>query len=231
MALQITKPPLVRERWLPMSYEEWLEWVPDGAQSEWVDGKGIIFMPASARHQWAVALLYALIKRFAEFRDLGLVMLAPFEVKLWPGGPAREPDVLFLSHTHRDRFTENRLVGPPDFVGEVMSPSSETRDRVDKLRQYADAAIPEYLFLDPQLDSPSLDLYRLDGRRDYEPTPVDELGRIHSRVLPGLWFHPDWFRGEQFPDADDLLVQIIGDAYLDWWLAKRRAGRAPSGAR
>ncbi|MEA2530450.1 MAG: hypothetical protein QOG89_2094 [Thermomicrobiales bacterium] len=58
MAQQLTAPPLVRGEWVPMSYEEWLDWVPDGNLGERVDGKGIVFVPVSDERQWTALLLY-----------------------------------------------------------------------------------------------------------------------------------------------------------------------------
>jgi len=60
MVQQVTTRPIVRDTWVPMSYEEWLDWAPEGTVSEWVDGKGMIFLPASQEHQWSMILLYNL---------------------------------------------------------------------------------------------------------------------------------------------------------------------------
>lgn len=48
-------------------------------------------------HQKITWFLFRLFSAFAERFDLGLVGAAPTEVKLWVDGPAREPDVFFLT--------------------------------------------------------------------------------------------------------------------------------------
>lgn len=228
MAQQPTLPPLVRGEWIPMSYDEWLAWVPDGMQGEWVDGKGIVFMPASLRHQLTVGLLYQLLSVFTKVFGLGLVIQEPFEVKLWPGGPSRSPDLFFLRSDHLDRLTELRLLGPPDLVAEVLSPDSEECDRVDKFRQYAAVGIPEYLVLDPRPESDWFGFYRLDERGAYQPVAPDVHGRYHSRVLPGFWLDPAWFRQDPLPPAERLLFTIAGDAYLDWLMQQRTGSERTS---
>jgi Uma2 family endonuclease len=206
-----------------MSYEEWLDWVPDGNLGEWVDGKGIVFVPASDEHQWTALLLYQLISRFATLFGLGRTMIAPFHMRLWPGGPAREPDVLFVTNEHLARWADTRVVGPVDLALEVISPDSVDRDRQDKLRQYAAAGIPEYLMTGPRPGQRWLRLFRLDLSVASTGVEPDDPGRVHFDVLPGFWLDPEWFRQRPLPDAEDLLLEIAGDAYRDWLMAKIRA--------
>jgi Uma2 family endonuclease len=161
MVRQLTSLPLVRGEWVPMTYEEWLDWVPDGNLGEWVDGRGVVFETASDEHQWTAVLLYSVVARFATLFGLGRAMFAPFHIRLWEGGPAREPDVLFVAVAHLDRWTSTRILGAVDLAAEVLSPESVTRDLVDKLREYALAGIVEYLLIDPRPGEWWMRLYRL----------------------------------------------------------------------
>ena len=74
---------------------------------------------------------------FIEFFDLGILVLAPFEVKLWPDGPSREPDILFIGQENLSKLTSERFEGGPDLIIEIISPSSVTEDRVHKFTEYA----------------------------------------------------------------------------------------------
>ncbi|MEA2530931.1 MAG: hypothetical protein QOG89_2575, partial [Thermomicrobiales bacterium] len=118
MAHQTTLPQLVRGEWIPMTYEVFLDWAPDGLRSEWTDGEGIIYLTAGDRHQALILLLASTLDGCAsvwsgpgESRALSDETLAE--------GPHREPDVLFVASTHLDRWTEQRLHGPADFVLDV----------------------------------------------------------------------------------------------------------------
>ncbi|HEY7031148.1 MAG TPA: hypothetical protein VH482_07480 [Thermomicrobiales bacterium] len=50
MVQQTSLPKLVRGEWVPMTYEEFLAWAPDGMRTEWTDGEGIVYTKASDRH-------------------------------------------------------------------------------------------------------------------------------------------------------------------------------------
>jgi Uma2 family endonuclease len=72
------------------------------------------------------------------------VMLGPHDVV--------RPD---LAGWRRDRLSQPGLKRPidvvPDWVCEVLSPSTAARDRVTKRRLYAQAGIPFYWLIDPEL--------------------------------------------------------------------------------
>jgi Uma2 family endonuclease len=215
MVQQLTMPPRIHGQWLPMTYEEFLAWA-NGMHGEWVDGEWIIFVGATDEHQWAIAFLYELLFRFTRIYDLGRVIRAPFGMKFRPGGPHREPDVLFLAKPHLDRWTPTGIVGPADFASEVVSDDSEVRDLVDKLRQYAELGVPEYLALDRRSGHERFDYHRLAGDRAYHLVVPDAQGRYHSEVLPGLWLRAEWFLQTPLPPVDQLLFEIAGDDYWAW---------------
>src|SRR5437660_1658757 len=82
---------------LRMSYDDYLAWADESVIAEWVEGEVIVTMPAKDRHQRIVVLLSGLMSFFAGLRDLGVVRIAPFEVRVLPGRSSREPDLLFVS--------------------------------------------------------------------------------------------------------------------------------------
>ena len=93
-------------------------------------------------HQNAVVNLTVALKVYVEANKLGLVRIAPYDVRLFPG-TIRQPDVLFVRAEHRSRI-ERTLEEPPDWVAEVISPDDRMLDEVTKLDEYARAGIPEY---------------------------------------------------------------------------------------
>lgn len=193
---------------LQMSYEDYLEWADEDVHAEWVDGWVIVQMPAKYVHQVLVNFLSKLIDYYSEVFDLGQVLIAPFEVKLWPGGPAREPDLLFVSKANRDRLTEDRVVGAPDLVIEIISKGSIHQDRVDKYDEYEKAGIQEYWLLDNRPKRKRALFYRLDESGQFQSVAVED-GIYHSAVLPGFWLRLEWLWEEQ-PDALRALIEIVG---------------------
>lgn len=216
MVQQATAPPIALDVWVPMSYEEWLDWAPHNLFSEWVDEQGIVFVPSNEEHQWVALLFYELLSRYARLFDLGNVITAPFHVKLWERGPAREPDVIFVAKDHLHQWIPTRVLGGATLALEVISPESVYRDQIEKFREYARAGTLEYLLIDPRPDQYSFHLFRLDASGEYQSVEPDAAGRIHFSTLPGFWVDPRWFMQSPLRSAESLMVKIAGQAYIDW---------------
>ncbi len=178
------------ERRLPMTYEQWLDWAGESTQSEWVDGEAIVFMPPKTVHALVAAFLVNLIGTYADLFEYGIVIPAPFEMRL--ARSAREPDVLFVTRAHLDRLTPERLLGPADLVVELVSDDSAGRDRVAKLGEYEAAGVPEYWIFDPRPRRQTAEFFLLAADGRYRPASLDTDGRYHSSALPGFWLRPDW---------------------------------------
>lgn len=192
-----------------MSYEEYLE-VASGAKiMEWVEGEVIIYMPPVYEHQEFVGFLYKLLSLFIEFFDLGIVIPAPFEVKLWSGGPSREPDVIFISREKQVNLTSQRFEGGPDLLIEIISPGSVTEDRVHKFTEYERAGVREYWVIDPRPRQQQADFYILGADQFYHPAPIDEKGIFRSEVIPHFWFNIDWLWSENLPNPQLALAEIM----------------------
>jgi Uma2 family endonuclease len=208
--VQTAAPPAQEQR-IPMTYEEFLAYGDDTTHAEWVNGEVIVFMPPHLRHQESLAFLLELLRRFCRMGNLGVVLPAPFEVRLAPEGPSREPDLLYVAREHLDRLSNRKLDGPADLVIEIVSESSAIRDRIDKFAEYQAAGIPEYLILDPRPGWQRVDFYALGADGKYQAILPDEDGRYHSRVLPGFWFRADWFWQDPLPNPDELLPLLFAE--------------------
>ena len=189
-----------------MTYEEFLEWSDEDTHAEWVDGEVIVLMSGSLAHQLLIGFLYYVLHTFCLVRGAGVVLIAPFQVKLWPGGPGREPDVLVVTGEHQDRLLRTRVDGPADIAIEVISPESVERDRVTKLGEYERAGVQEYWLFDP--DAQQAEFYRLgpDGR--YTQVRPDATGVFRSEALPGFWLRLDWLKQDPLPTL--AAVQALG---------------------
>lgn len=223
MAQPSVLPPLVRGEWVPMTYEEFLVWAPDGLRTEWTEGEGIVYVSTSDRHQDLIVFVVSLLERFVRLFGAGRVSIAPYPMVFQPGGPHREPDVLFVRTEHLDRWTGQRLHGPADLVFEMLSEDTAGEDRGRKREQYEALGVIEYVMIDARPGRQEFAYLRLDDAGRYQPVEPDADGRYHSAVLPGFWLDPAWFRQDPLPDVEDILLDIAPDAYWAWLLAKRRA--------
>ncbi len=72
---------------------------------------------------------------------------------------------------------------PPDFVAEVLSPSTEKNDRFDKFMDYAAHGVGEYWIIDPA--GKTIEKYVLESGV-YELSLKVRAGMIHSDVVDGF---------------------------------------------
>jgi Uma2 family endonuclease len=186
------------------TFEAFIEWVDEDTSAEWVDGEVVFMSPASTRHQLIIGFLYKLVGFFVEKHSLGIVLNAPYKMKLLRYGP--EPDLLFVANEHLDRVRETFLDGPADLVIEVISFESIGRDRGQKFIAYEAAGIPEYWLFDP--DREVAEFYRLGPNGRYQLTPVADDGRYSSFVLPGFWLDVNWLWQVPLPPVLDVLRQL-----------------------
>lgn len=208
--VQTASPPAQEQR-IPMTYEEFLAYGDDTTHAEWVNGEAIVFMAPTILHQLLAGFLYRLLASFVDRHRLGLVFFAPAQIRALPDGPAREPDVFFLATDRLDQLGDRGILGPANFVVEIVSESSAVRDRIDKFAEYEAAGIPEYLILDPRPGWQRVDFYALDSEGKYQAILPDAERRYHSRVLPGFWFRADWFWQDPLPNPDELLPMLLAE--------------------
>jgi Uma2 family endonuclease len=70
-----------------------------------------------------------------------------------------EPDLVFVRAERAHLVGDRGLEGAPDLVVEILSPSTEYRDRGIKLERYRHFGVPEYWIVD--LDGRAVELWRL----------------------------------------------------------------------
>jgi Uma2 family endonuclease len=205
--MALTELPKPGER-LKMTYEEFLAWADEDIHAEWVNGEVIIHMTAKERHQEIVRFLLELFGLFNQFFRAGRFFMAPYQMKLGPEGPGREPDILFVARAHESRVTERGVAGPADLVIEVVSDDSVTRDRVEKFEEYEEYGVQEYWIIDPRPKRPRAEFYQLDERGQYQPVPVGPDGVYRSKILSGFWLRVDWLWAETLPDSLFAFAEI-----------------------
>jgi Uma2 family endonuclease len=185
-----------------MTYKAFLAWAGEDTLAEWVDGEVVMHSPASKRHQGIVGFLLRVMGAYVESHDLGIVISAPFQMKLEQG---REPDLIFVAREHLGRLKETFLDGPADLVVEIVSPESAGRDRGERFYEYARGGVPEYWLIDPQIQW--ADFYRLEGER-YRAAFSGEEGEYRALVLPDFWLRVEWLWQEPLPKTLDVLREL-----------------------
>ncbi len=194
MSLAIAPLPEVATRQVPvppgrMTYEEFLDWVPEDFRAEWVDGAVLPMPPPNIEHQTISAYLSRILGTYVEIKELGLVLAAPVQMKVGPELGGREPDILFLQTARLDRLRKVFVNGPADLVVEIISPEHGARDRGEKFYEYEAGGVREYWIIDPPRRA--VEFHQLNGEGIYETIPL-VAGRYESRALPGMWLEIGW---------------------------------------
>jgi Uma2 family endonuclease len=159
----------------------------DGNRYEVIDGELYVTPPPIERHQRAVHVLEVLLGSHILQHDLGRLYPAPFGVVLSEGASGVQPDLVYVAKENSGIIVERGIEGTPDLVIEILSPSTQGRDRGVKMRAYATAGIPHYWIVDAR--ARHLEAYRL-GEEGYGDPQICGLGAI---------FRPDLFPGLEIP--------------------------------
>ncbi len=149
---------------------------------EFIQGEVIMHSPALNRHLLATQRLYNLLNAYAIIHKLGEVRVE----KAMTSFPRNdyEPDVMFIGNAKASLLDPDTLRFPiPDLIVEVLSPSTEKRDRSIKFKDYALHGVAEYWIVDPVVES--VELYHLSGEI-YPPTEAQADGVLISDVVPGF---------------------------------------------
>jgi len=130
-----------------------------------------------------------LVRAYVDERSLGTVLSPPFQMRCSDTAPGREPDLLFVAKSNRDRIQKTFLDGPADLAVEIISPESRTRDTIDKLREYESGGVMEYWVIDPAERVAAF--YQRGDAGQYEQKAV-QVGVYRSGVIEQFWLRTDW---------------------------------------
>ena len=141
------------------TYADWEGLADDGNRYEVIDG--VLYMTTAPRsfHQWIIKQLVRYIAIPAEDQGLAFGFPAPVGV-IMPGCDPVQPDFVVVPASRKSIFRERRIMGVPDLIVEILSPSNKAYDQEVRLDAYARAGVPEYTIIDPS--ARTLSHYRLE---------------------------------------------------------------------
>ena len=155
------------------------EIIEESKKMEFINGEIVFQSPAKLRHTNSVKLLTTLLSVFVVKNNLGFVGSEKMLVSLTRND--YEPDICFFEKGKADFFKPDQMQFPtPDFVVEVLSPSTEKYDRTTKLEDYAAHGIKEYWIIDAEHEI--IEQYFLENEQ-YGLLLKAKDGTINSVVL------------------------------------------------
>jgi len=133
----------------PCTWREFIELGEDDPR-ELLDGHLVEIEVPTRTHERIVALLIALLSHWGWSRNAGEVLASGYKIRI-DERRGTMPDVQFYRRGNLPRGQEKGLEqGRPDLVVEVISPSSRSKDSVQKLHDYAAIGVPEFWLIDPE---------------------------------------------------------------------------------
>jgi len=177
------------------TYGDYLEWSRDYGD-EIIDGVAYVREPPSPSriHQELVGELSYQLRCALEGISYR-VYVAPFDVRLPRSDEPDDeietvvqPDVLIVCD--RGKIDERGVRGAPDWLAEVLSPSTASYDQSVKVPLYERAGVPEVWLIHPT--DRTLAIYRLEGDRYGRPIYQELKGQTLLSAVPSVSI--DWDR-------------------------------------
>ena len=171
----------------PITAEKWAA-IEGPPHYELLDGTLKEKAPVAVWHDILLVHLLRCLANFIEAHSLGELVSSttPLRISAYRG---RKPDIFFIPKSLYSLVGKNLFRGIPPLVIEILSPSNEREDRVEKHREYAELGIGQYWIVD--FPNRRIEVHELrpqpNGSRDYElvDSPVGEAV-FRPSMFPGL---------------------------------------------
>jgi len=162
--------------------------LPEGAPFQFINGKLIFMSAPKINHQRILNKLNVALYMYVENHKLGEVFMAPTDVELDDINIV-QPDLFFVSIKRKEIIKEARVEGVPEFVVEILSPSTEKYDRNEKLAVYGQHGVEECWLVD--LKNTSIEVYENQNQELKLMQTAKSGNKIKSKVIEGFELEVD----------------------------------------
>lgn len=136
-----------------VSYEEFMEiYEKSDLRMEFINGEIVLLGSPSSYHQEVSGNLHVLFRQYLKGKPCK-VFYAPFDVHFHKEGfkepDVMQPDLIIACDTAEKTNAKGRYMGTPTLVVEILSPSTRSKDMVDKLNTFLISGVKEYWVIDP----------------------------------------------------------------------------------
>lgn len=125
--------------------------LPDGKRAELIDGNLYMMAPPNTKHQLIMNDINIAVYNYTKSKGGKCkVIPAPFAVFLENADGNTnyvEPDISVICDP--DKLNDKGCNGAPDWIIEIVSPSSRKMDYITKTNLYMNAGVKEYWIVDP----------------------------------------------------------------------------------
>ena len=170
------------------TYADYLTW-PDDARYELIDGEAFLMAPAPLiEHQEVAGEVFRQLANQLDGKPCR-PYIAPVDVRLPRNDEADaaidtvvQPDVLVVCDP--SKIDRRGVRGAPDWLLEVLSPSTAAHDQIAKRRTYERAGVREYWLVHP--GDRTLTVYALDNGQYGRPDIYELKDETPIGMLPGV---------------------------------------------
>ena len=159
-----------------------IEALPEGERAELINGEMFMMASPTLTHQELLGELYWLIKTYIK-QNKGKCRVLPAPFAVYVKDDIRnyvEPDISVICD--RDKLDEKGCHGAPDWVIEIVSPSSIRMDYERKVRLYREAGVREYWIVDASRETVTV----YDYEHEKEAVQYTFTERIKAGIFDDL---------------------------------------------
>jgi Uma2 family endonuclease len=168
-----------KKKW---TYQEYFQ-LGEEVHCEVIEGELSMTPAPTLDHQDVSINLEMAMLQYVIGKDLGKIFDAPVDVILDENNIV-QPDIVFVAKPNLKMLRKKGIVGSPDLVVEIISPSSIQRDRYEKKELYEKFTIAEYWLVD--IPNRSIEIMSLDNTKYSLFSFACGKGKVKSKVLAGL---------------------------------------------
>lgn len=171
-----------------LTYREFREMEFDETDSNLYELLKGILVRKSAPHFIHQRISRKLLWKFEDhilLKQLGEIFYAPVDVVLNEEN-APQPDLVYVSNENVAvlNYEEGVIIGAPDLVVEILSPSTAKKDKTLKKDIYEEFGVLEYWLVDP--NNKTIEVYTLQNNRYTLFSLSDTEDKLKSALLPDL---------------------------------------------
>ena len=163
------------------TYEDYCTW-DDSERWELIDGVAYAMSPgASFNHQSVGMALAWQLMNYLHGKPCK-VLTAPFDVRLTADrgdDTVVQPDVLVVCDKTKFDPAGRGVIGAPELVVEILSPSTQRHDKLTKLTAYQKAGVLEYWIVDPESKTVSVNILDAGGKYETRLYYENDIVKVH----------------------------------------------------
>jgi len=157
--------------------------ITEQEKAEFINGEIIIHSPVKKEHNEFTGNLFSIFKTYVIENVLGFVGFEKILIQCTRND--YEPDLCFFNKSVAEKLKKDQSLFPiPDLVVEILSKSTEKRDRGIKFEDYQNHGVKEYWIIDP--NNKTVEQYKLNENGVYDLIVKSNSGEIKSFVITSL---------------------------------------------